>query len=74
MKKEKKQKERRRVKKKIHSSNAIVLVTGDMKPSARINEGWIPALKGVIRIWQASPQCVESVSFWIPTNQIDGDG
>ena len=50
MKKEKKQKERRRVKKKIHSSNAIVLVTGDMKPSARINEGWIPALKGVIRI------------------------
>lgn len=32
------------------SSNAVVLITGYVKPSAGIDESWIPALKHVIGI------------------------
>lgn len=34
----------------VHSGNAIVLVAGDVKPSAGVDKGGIPALKHVIGI------------------------
>lgn len=43
---------------RVHSGNAIILVAGDVKPSAGINKGRIPALENIIRIREAPSQRV----------------
>lgn len=46
-----------------HSRHLIVLITGDMEPSAGIHKRRVPALKNVVRIVQAPPQRVERVTL-----------
>ena len=56
---------RERERERVHSSDPVVLVAGDVEPCAGANEGRIPALEHVIRVGQAPLQRVECVAFGI---------
>lgn len=40
----------RAVQEVLHTGNTIVAVASDVKPSARIDKGWIPTLKNIVRV------------------------
>lgn len=46
----------------LQSNNVVVGIAGDVEPSARIDEGWIPALKNICGVGEPASQSMESVS------------
>lgn len=56
-------------KESLHASDAIVLITGDMEPSARVHKRRIPALEHVAWVGEALPQGVECVTLGVGGHQ-----
>ena len=44
----------------------VVGITGDMEPSAGVNQSWVPALQHICWIRQPPSQCIQSIPFKIP--------
>lgn len=44
-------------------------VTGDMKPSARIDKSWVPTLQDIGGVRESASQSMQSISF-----RIGGEG
>lgn len=66
--------ERERLEKRmmiLHTSDAVVLITGDMEPGARSNKILIPALEHMVGIRQALSKSVESISIWVRIHQVN---
>lgn len=62
---------RQRAKEKnLQSSNSVISITGDVKPSTRIHQRWIPALQDIVRVFYSSSQCIQSIPCNSKTKKI----
>lgn len=57
------QKEKNKGKSSLQTNHMAVGVTSNMKPSTRINQCWVPALKHVVGVRKLAPHSMQSTPY-----------